>query len=117
MSAADFGVAAAVSSTLPTEAVRALNEGNRYIFPRATVALKISNCCTDIFCIGVEDDRSDAKRRHDAIVSLHGVISTLGQTMIDCGDRVAAAGVLADAVKEINKHITASRAELSAFDK
>ena len=97
MSAADFGVSVAK-------------------LPRATVALAIANACTDIAAIGVEDGRRDAAKRLDATVSLRGVISILGQTMLDTGDRIAAAGVLSDALKEIEKHITASRAELLAHD-
>jgi hypothetical protein len=81
-----------------------------------TVKESISKACADIYSIGVEDDRSDAAHRLDSIVSLRGVVKTVGQTMLDCHCRVSAAGVLADAIKEIERHVTASRTELSSFE-
>jgi hypothetical protein len=99
MSAADFGVAVAVPKP-----------------PRATVANAIRAACTDINALGVEDDRGDQAKRLDSTVSVRGVISALGQAMIEASDRIAAAGVLSDAIREIDKHIAASRTELLAHD-
>lgn len=97
MSAADFGV----KTTRPQ---------------RATVAQAIASACNDIASIGSDEDKDDVELRTEAIISMHGVIHSLGTAMLNSNDRIAAAGILAEAVTEIGRHITASRAELLAFD-
>jgi hypothetical protein len=84
--------------------------------PLADFYAAIHGLTVELVNLGEEEVRQDQQRRVDALRFVRAAVGQVGRQMLDSEGRVIAAGVLTDALRELDKHLTAARAELSAYD-